>query len=254
MTSDELPKITTPAIRIQTPLEDFPIGQSVTKLLPHPKDLPGSVFRYEDPAADIECKTAPKRQKPKAMVVADEGDTFGDHIQDHDQCIMLRVADSIPQSYVGAMNSLDAEKWKEVAEKEMSALLENDTWELCDLPKGQNALPTKWVFDKCNPGVLKERFKARLVARGDIAIKGIDFEESYAPVVKMVSVRLLLVIFALLDLEIEHWDIVVAFLNSIIDHKIYIKQPQGFEDGSTRVCRLKKAIYGLPQSARTFYF
>ena len=130
----------------------------------------------------------------------------------------------------------------------------NDTWELCDLPKDQKALPTKWVFDTRNPGALKERFKARLVARGDIATKGIDFEETYAPVVNMVSIRLLIVISALLDLEIEHWDVVAAFLNGIIDHEIYIKQPQGFEDGSARVCRLKKAIYGLPQSARTFYF
>ena len=69
VTSDELPKITMPTTRIQTPLDDFPMGQSVTKLLPQSRDLPGSIFWYENPAADIERKTAPKRQKPRAMVV-----------------------------------------------------------------------------------------------------------------------------------------------------------------------------------------
>lgn len=95
--------------------------------------------------------------------------------------------------------------------------------------------------------------KARLVARGDMQKEGLDYHDTFAPVVKFVSLRVLLTGAAQRKLATRHWDIVSAFLHGDIDVETYMQQPQGFNDGTNRVCRLKKAIYGLCQAARQFY-
>ena len=94
---------------------------------------------------------------------------------------------------------------------------------------------------------------ARLVARGDLQSKGVDYLETFAPVVKLVSLRLLLTYAAIHDLDIVHWDVVAAFLTGDLTEEVFMFQPPGFDDGSGRVCRLNKSIYGLCQSARVFF-
>ena len=95
--------------------------------------------------------------------------------------------------------------------------------------------------------------KACLVARGDLQREGLDYDQTFAPVIKFVSLRVILAYAASKSLSVHHWDIVSAFLHGPIDMEIYMQQPQGFADGSNHVCRLKKAIYGLCQAARQFY-
>lgn len=95
---------------------------------------------------------------------------------------------------------------------------------------------------------------ARLVARRDLQKPGLDYGETFAPVVKLVSLRMLLTLAALNDVEMEHWDIVAAFLNGELEEEVYMKQPPGYEDKSGKVLLLRKSIYGLCQSARVFYF
>lgn len=186
---------------------------------------------------------------------------------------------TLPNGFHQAMRHPRAKGWKIAMEKQLASLKENNTWDLVDLPPGGRAFPNKWVFafivGPKLAGILdakggltvdeKEAIKtmtesgdqlmekARLVARGDLQRPGLDFDETFAPVVKFVSLRILLTYASLRKWKVDHWDIVSAFLHGVIDTDIYMKQPQGFEDGTNRVCKLNKAIYGLCQAARKFY-
>ena len=169
------------------------------------------------------------------------------------------VLPDVPKTYGAALNHVRALGWKNAMAKEMHSLLANGTWDLVDLPHHKRALPNKWVFSyrsctKLENGEDAALEKARLVARGDLQHAGDDYRETYAPVVKLVSLRVLLTWAKLRQLRVEHWDIVSAFLHGEIDDvDVYMKQAEGFDDGTGRVCHLKKALYGLCQAARQFY-
>lgn len=94
---------------------------------------------------------------------------------------------------------------------------------------------------------------ARLVARGDVQVAGVDYRETFSPVVKLVSLRMLLTLTAIYDVDLVHWDVVAAFLNAEVDKEVYMRQPQGYNNGLERVLKLKKSIYGLCQSPRVFF-
>jgi hypothetical protein len=130
--------------------------------------------------------------------------------------------------------------------------MKNETWEVVPRPANRNVITSRWVFKhkKDEMGRIV-RFKARIVARGFSQIYGIDYLETYAPVAKLVSIRVLFAIAASLDLEIHQMDVVSAFLASKLKEKIYMELPDGFKDGD-KVGLLGKSIYGLKQSARYF--
>lgn len=92
-----------------------------------------------------------------------------------------------------------------------------------------------------------------MVARGDKHVYGVDYEETYAPVIKLVSLRIMLTIAAVRDLDLKHWDVVAAFVNGRLSECVYMHQPSGVSDGSGRVCKLKSSLYGLCQPARAWY-
>ncbi|RWS19579.1 Retrovirus-related Pol polyprotein from transposon TNT 1-94-like protein, partial [Leptotrombidium deliense] len=130
----------------------------------------------------------------------------------------------------------------------MDSLKKNKTWNLVERPVDRNVVKNRWVFrTKKNSDGSVARFKARLVAKGK---KGIDFEETFAPVIKMNSVRTILAIAAHEDMELVQFDVKTAFLHGDLKEEIYMEQPQGFSDGSSRVCRLQKSLYGLKQAPR----
>ena len=125
------------------------------------------------------------------------------------------------------------------------------TWKLEDLPKGRETVGCKWVFDIKHDHEGKiSRYKARLVAQGYSQIPGMDYFETFAPVVRHDSLRAMLAIAAIQDLEIRQLDIKGAYLNGDLQEEIYMRQPEGFDDRSGRVCRLYKTLYGLKQSGR----
>jgi len=138
-------------------------------------------------------------------------------------------------------------------EKELRLLNDNNTWDLVTLPEGRKAFPNKWVYSYVTGPKLADTEevmeKTRLVARGDFQREGVDYKETYAPVVKFVSLRILLTWAAKKRLKTKHWDIVSAFLHDLLDLEVFMQQPQGFSDGTNRVCRLNKTIYGLCQAA-----
>ena len=106
----------------------------------------------------------------------------------------------------------------------MDALAKNETWRLVDLPVGWKAIKSKWVFKRKADG----RFRTRLVAKGFTQVQGIDYDETFSPVARFESLRLLLALATLEDWEIHQMDIKLAFLNGLLEEEIFMEQPQGF--------------------------
>ncbi|CAI7854124.1 unnamed protein product [Closterium sp. NIES-54] len=159
-----------------------------------------------------------------------------------------------PKTLAEALSGPDAEKWKQSVKEEYDSLLENEMWELCELPPGKKAISSKLIFrHKYGPDGELTRYKSRLVAKGFQQTKGKDFDEIFAPVGKGTTLRVMLGMAANRGWRIKQMDITTAFLNGIILEELYMLQPEGFDDGSGRVCRLKKAIYSLKQALRTWY-
>lgn len=160
---------------------------------------------------------------------------------------------SIPQSWKeAAMNP----KWKEAMNEEMRALKKNETWELVPLPAGKKTVGCKWVFTvKQNVDGIIERFKARLVAKGFTQTYGVDYQETFAPVAKMDSIRALLSCAANLGWSLHQLDVKNAYLHGNLEEEVYMDIPPGFSSQITdgKVCRLKKALYGLKQSPRAWF-
>lgn len=147
-------------------------------------------------------------------------------------------------------------EWKKAMQVEMDAIEKNKTWVLTDLPPGRKAISLKWVYKlKKNTEGEIVKYKARLVARGFVQKKGVDFEEVFAPVTRLETVRLLLALAAKNAWEVHHLDVKSAFLNGDLLEEVYVSQPEGFVQESQRhkVYRLLKALYGLRQAPRAWY-
>lgn len=159
----------------------------------------------------------------------------------------------IPTTYEEAVNSGQSKFWISAMNEEYKSLMENGTWNLEELPQGKNAVKTKWVFaTKEGPDGEVIRYKARLVAKGYSQVEGIDYQETFAPVVRYSSIRILLSYAAHKKLKITQMDAITAFLNGHLSEDIYIEQPEGYTDGSGKFCKLVKSIYGLKQSPRVW--
>lgn len=131
----------------------------------------------------------------------------------------------------------------------------NTTWMLTPLPPRQKALSSRWVLRKKLDQTGNIKYKARVVARGNEQREGLDYAETFAPVVKWSTIRLIVALAAVNNWEITHMDVVTAFLNGTINETIYMKQPPGFisKTHPHHVCHLRKSLYGLKQSPRAWY-
>lgn len=140
--------------------------------------------------------------------------------------------------------------------KEHDALLQNDTWELVPPDSSQKVVGCKWVYRiKYKPDNSIERYKARLVVKGFHQRPGIDYSETFSPVIKPTTVRLMLSVSVNNGWSIRQLDINNAFLQGHLSEDVYMSQPPGFidKDYPSYVCKLKKSIYGLRQSPRVWY-
>lgn len=159
-----------------------------------------------------------------------------------------------PKSWKSAQQHLHKDHWTNAAGEEYESLNDNETWELVNRPPDRDVLPGRWVFKyKRSLDGSVARYKARWVVKGDKQQAGVDFNETFASVVKPMSYKTLFAIAAALDLDIDQMDVKTAFLYGAIQEEVYVEQPHGFKDGTERVCRLKKALYGLKQSPRVWY-
>ncbi|RVW76743.1 Retrovirus-related Pol polyprotein from transposon TNT 1-94 [Vitis vinifera] len=147
-------------------------------------------------------------------------------------------------------------KWKAAVDEEVRALEKNGTWEITDLPRGKKPVGCKWIFTvkyKADGNV--DRYKARLVAKGFTQSYGIDYQETFALVAKLNTVRVLLSLAANLDWSLHQLDVKNAFLNGDLEEEVYMDIPAVFETTSNfnKVCRLRKSLYGLKQSPKAWF-
>lgn len=138
---------------------------------------------------------------------------------------------------------------------EIQALENNGTWVVELLPPGKKALGCKWVYKiKYHSDGTVERFKARLVIFGNHQVEGVDYIETFAPVAKMVIVRMVLPVVATKDWELHQMDVLNAFLHGDLQDEVYMKMPPGFKvQQPGMVCKLRKSLYGLRQAPRCWF-
>ncbi|WZY88683.1 hypothetical protein YC2023_045418 [Brassica napus] len=153
----------------------------------------------------------------------------------------------------------DAEKdqsWVEAMNEELRMIDKNDTWQLVDRPSDRKIIGVKWVYrTKLNADGSINKHKARLVAKGYSQIYGVDFSETFAPVARLDTIRMMLALAAQNTWKVFHLDVKSAFLNGYLEEEIYVEQPAGFrvKEQEDKVYLLKKALYGLRQAPRVWY-
>ena len=205
---------------------------------------PGASYE-ENFMRQVDAVSAKRQRNPLKRFLPDECNVAAE----------LTVDDEEPKSLTDALNGKSSGKWMQAIEAEYNSLVKSETWELVIPPNDACIVGSKWVFKvKRNANGEVDRYKARLVAQGYSQSYGIDYEEVFSPVVRYSSIRTLLTLANAHDLEIHQMDVTTAFLNGSLEHDIYnyMKQPEGFVDPRypDHVCKLKRSIYGLKQSAR----
>ena len=162
-----------------------------------------------------------------------------------------------PTSYAQACK---IKEWLDAMDIEITALEENGTWIVCSLPAGKKAVGCKWVYKiKLNADGTLERYKARLVAKGYTQQEGLDYVETFSPVAKLATVKLLLAVAAAKGWSLSQLDISNAFLNGDLEEEIYMTLPPGYSGRQgesfppNAVCKLKKSLYGLKQASRQWF-
>jgi len=157
-----------------------------------------------------------------------------------------------PRSVKEALSSLYAPQWTIAIDKELYSLLKNGTYEIVRRPLHQKVIGSKFAFKIKDAETDTPIFKARFVAKGFTQVPHVDYEDTFAPVAKATSVRLVFAHAGGNELLVNHFDVETAFLNSIIDRIMYIEQPIGFEHPdyprADYVWLIKKGLYGLKQA------
>ncbi|KAK1424407.1 hypothetical protein QVD17_19736 [Tagetes erecta] len=152
--------------------------------------------------------------------------------------------------------ALKDNSWIEAMQEELLQFRKQEVWKLVDLPKGENAIGTRWLYkNKPDERGIVVRNKARLIAQGYTQEEGIDYEEVFAPVARLEAIRVFLAYASFMKFEVFQMDVKGAFLYGPITDDVYVRQPPGFEDPDYphRVYKLSKALYGLHQAPRIWY-
>lgn len=151
--------------------------------------------------------------------------------------------------------AMEDEIWRNAMSLEITSLEDLHTWDITTLPKGKTALACQWIYKyKYNADGTIERPKARLVVCGNRQVEGVDYDETFAPVAKITTVRTLFKVAAVKGWEVHQMDVHNAFLHGDLEEEVYMKLPPGYKaDDPTKVCKLRKSLYGLKQAPRCWF-
>ena len=196
---------------------------------------------FEDAIDDVEHRQSTRVSRPV--------DRYGDWCYS-----TVSMADE-PKSVQEAINGPESAQWIAAMESEISSMKINDVWDLVDPMPDRKVIKSKWVFKRKINVDGAVSYKARLVAQGFNQQPGLDYTETFSPVVSFDSIRTIFAISAKNDFKLHHMDVSSAFLNGNLKENILMSQPEYFvEDGNEhKVCKLKKAIYGLKQSSKCWH-
>jgi hypothetical protein len=165
----------------------------------------------------------------------------------------LHVRPSSPIEPNTITQALRDPDWRSAMQAEFDALHRNNTWDLVSRSSAPNLVGCKWVFRiKRNPDGSIGCYKARLVAKGFHQRPGCDYTETFSPVVKPVTIRIILTLAVRQGWSVRQLDVNNAFLQGTLKEEVFMVQPPGFVNKHfpDNVCRLKKALYGLKQAPR----
>ncbi|GJQ99732.1 zinc finger, CCHC-type containing protein [Tanacetum coccineum] len=232
--------------------------------IPRPKDIiPNSdESQRDDHSNDVPSEILEPRKSKRARKAKSYSYAFqlylveGSRDQIGSQYSYCYSIEEDPRTYNEAMQSRDAAFWKEAIDDEIGSIMENNTWVLSDLPPGCKPLGCKWIFKrKMKVDGTIDKFKARLVIQGFRQKEGIDYFDTYAPVARITTIRLLLALAAIHNLVIHQMDVKTTFLNGDLEEEVYMKQPEGFvmPGNEHKVCKLVKSLYGLKQAPKQWH-
>jgi hypothetical protein len=206
-----------------------------------------------EPAADVPSHTMITRsitgnQKPK---------TFPDFKMFHSRYPILNFHTMLPETEPSCYSKAASDpRWQAAMSLEFEALISNKTWILCPRPSHQHVIHNKWVYKiKRKSDGAVDRLKARLVAKGFEQTSGVDYTDTFSPVIKPSTIRVILALAVYFNWMIKQLDISNAFLHGSLFEEVYMEQPKGFVDKNHphSVCKLQKAIYGLKQAPRAWF-
>jgi hypothetical protein len=161
--------------------------------------------------------------------------------------------DAEPSNYEEAAKN---KVWNDAMEEEYQPIIQNDVWDVVPRPKEKYVVSSKWIYKTKHvvDGSIK-KCKARFVARGFYRKEGIDYEEYFSLVTRYTSIKTILPLATMMKWKVHQMDVKTTFVNGEIKEEVYVEQPFGFNthDKETHMCRLKKDLYGLKQTPRTWY-
>ena len=186
-------------------------------------------------------------RRSQRQVKAKKFEDYVTYFNGVENCDNEGVEMDLPETVKQALARPDGEMWKKAMQDEIQSFNENETWELVDPPPAVSTIVEVKNDSEC-------RYRARLVAKGYTQKEGVDYTETFAPVVRHSTFRLLLGLAVKLKLGIWHLDVKTAFLNGVLEENVFMTQPEGFVvvGCMNKVYKLKKAVYGLKQSRRAW--
>jgi transposase InsO family protein len=247
--SDLFPEVSPPS------LESFPPYPAVSTSIPQTESSNHSsgLSSQETPHSSPESPAPAPSEDPAPATTLRRSSrvtTLPSHLRDF-HCYTALATLHEPHSYREASSN---PLWQAAMAEELDALSRTRTWDLVDLPPEKSVVGCKWVFKiKTRSDGSIERYKARLVAKGFTQEYGIDYEETFAPVARLSSVRTLLAVAASRQWQLFQMDVKNAFLNGDLSEEVYMQPPPGLSHPPDKVCRLRRALYGLKQAPRAWF-
>ena len=165
---------------------------------------------------------------------------------------LLMIINDEPSIFIEAK---EMKVWIDACKDEIYSIEKNNTWDLVELPAGVKPIGLKWVFKiKRNADGTISKYKARLVAKGYVQRHGVDYDEVFALVARIETIRLIIALAESHGWEIHHLDVKTTFLNGELKEEVYVHQPEGFviAGEERKVYKLKKALYGLRQAPKAW--